>query len=148
MLCGELWIVEIKIETGTPLAYINRARWCREDVSFDVVAEDTEHPVVTVEVRVPGGAMVIMSEPEEVGRTLVVKGAHISSRGLAPNDVGIPNLRLVAEVVMEAMDYDEIEVVGEIRTTGANKGHRPRPFRFARGRVPVDRPRSEPGQGD
>ena len=47
---------------------------------------------------------------------------------------------------MEEMDDDEIEVVGEIRTTGANKGHRPRPFRFSSGRVPVHRPRPEPGK--
>jgi hypothetical protein len=128
------------------LAY--KKLWSREDVSFEVVAEDTEHPVVTVEVRVPGGVMLTMGEPEEVGRRLVAKRAHISSRGLAPNDVGISNLRLVAEVVMKEMDYDEIEVVGEIRTTGTNKGHRPRPFRFARGGVFVHRSRPEPGRND
>ena len=113
-------------------------------MSFDIVAEDTEHPVVTIIVRVPGGVMLIMGEPSEVGRTLVVDGVHISSQGLAPNHVGIPNLRLVAEVVMEELDYDEIKVIGEIRATGANKGRRPRPFRFTRGRVLVDRPGSEP----
>jgi len=34
-------------------------------VSFDILAEDTEHPVVTIKVSVPGGVMLIMGEPEE-----------------------------------------------------------------------------------
>ena len=79
-------------------------------MSFDILAEDTEHPVVTIKVSVPGGVMLIMGEPEEWGRTLIVNAAHISSQGLKPNDVGISNLRVVATVVMEAIDYDEIEV--------------------------------------
>jgi len=118
--------------------------WSQEDVAFDIVPEDTSDPVVTAKVRVPGGTLVFMGEPEEVGRTLVVRGMHVQSEGVGPNGVGIHNLRLIAAIVMERLGYDEIRVEGEVRTTGANPGRRPDVLRFARGRVPKPRPGHEP----
>ncbi len=117
------------------MAYMN-ARWCKPDVAFTLVDDQTEDSVVTIEVRVPGGELLFMGEPEDIGRSLILRRTHVESRGIGPNGVGPNNLRLIAEVVMETMDYDEILVEGEIRTTGANPGHRPRLLRFTRGRLP------------
>jgi hypothetical protein len=113
-----------------------------------MVTEDTSDPVVTLQFAVPGGALPIMGEPEEIGRVLIVKGTHVIARGFEPNEVGIANLRMIAEAIMRKFGYDEIRVEGEIRTTGANKGHRPRPFRFSRGRRLDAWPGPEPGESD
>jgi hypothetical protein len=107
-------------------------RWTVSDVSFQLVPEDTSGSVATVEFVTPKGVVVIMGEPRQEGRVLIVGGVHISSRDIMPNDVGLVNLRTIAQAVMTEMDYDGIVVEGEVRTTGANKGHRPRPIRFAR----------------
>lgn len=127
-------IYPINLEIGVPLTYKNR-RWARDDVKFELVPEDTAESVVTIKVTVPGGVLIFMGEPVEIGRTLVVRGAHVESRGVGPNGVGNYNLRLVAEVVMEEMDYDEILVEGEVRTTGANPGRRPGVIRYTRGHI-------------
>ena len=114
------------------MAYDKIRKWQRNEVSFDLVYEDSSLPVVTIKILVPNGALYVMGEPREIGKTLVVAAAHISSTGIVPNDVGINNLRLVADVIMEGLDYDGLVVKGSVRATGANIGHRPRPFRFAR----------------
>jgi hypothetical protein len=139
---------DLAIETCAPLAYKKLDRWPPSAVAFDMVMEDSSDPVVTIRFIVPGGALLIMGEPEEVGRVLIVKGTHIGAQGLKPNDVGIANLRMIAEAVMRTFDYDEIRVEGEVRTTGANRGHRPRPFRFFRDDRIDARPRPEPGESD
>src|SRR5579863_3999242 len=109
-------------------------RWTRSEVSFRLIDEDTSDPVTTIEVATPRGTLLIMGEPREEGRILIAAGVHVSSRGVTRNQVGIANLRLIAEAIMEELDYDEIRVEGEIRTTGANPGRRPRPLRFVRSR--------------
>ena len=116
------------------MAYKN-IHWSHDDVKFDLVPEDTSDTVVTIKVTVPDGILVFMGEPVEIGRTLVVRGTHVESRGVGPNGVGGYNLRLIAEVVMKEMDYDEICIEGEVRTTGANPGRRPSVIRYARGRI-------------
>jgi hypothetical protein len=116
------------------MAYRN-IHWSRDDVKFDLVPEDSSESVVTIKVTVPDGILTFMGEPVQIGRTLVVRGTHVESRGIGPNGVGNYNLRLIAEVVMEEMDYDEIRVEGEVRTTGANPGRRPSVIRYARGRI-------------
>ena len=116
------------------MAYKN-IHWSHDDVKFDLVPEDTSDTVVTRKVTVPDGILVFMGEPVEIGRTLVVRGTHVESRGVGPNGVGGYNLRLIAEVVMKEMDYDEICIEGEVRTTGANPGRRPSVIRYARGRI-------------
>lgn len=82
-----------------------------------------------------------MAEPEELGRTLVLRRFHMQAQAGA-NSLGPGNLRLLADLVMERMDYDELVVEGAFRTTGANPGHRPRPRRFAR--RPVAAPGGQP----
>ena len=108
--------------------------WSEADISFAVDYDLTSHPVVTIAIKVPSGLIMVMGEPRERGRTLVVEGVHVSSRGVGSNDVGVRNLRLIADIIMKVMDYDDIRLEGEVRTTGAYPGHRPRPIRFVRDR--------------
>ena len=114
--------------------------WSRGDVSFEIDDTGSSDPVVTINVHTPAGTMVIMGEPKEVGRTLVVAGVHAHGQGVGPNGVGLANLRLIADVVMETLDYDELVVEGEVRTTGATPGRRPKPIRFSRGPGPAAQP--------
>jgi len=90
------------------MAYKN-VHWSRDDVKFDLVPDDTSESVVTIKVTVPDGILIFMGEPVEIGRALVVRGMHVESRGIGPNCVGSYNLRLIAEVVMEEMDYDDAQ---------------------------------------
>lgn len=106
-------------------------RWQPGDITFDIIAEETDHPVATVNFETPAGQIQIMAELKEEGRTLHLLGLHI--QGAASNAVGIANLRILADAVMEKMDYyDAIEVAGAVRTTGAGPGRRPRRLRFTR----------------
>jgi hypothetical protein len=105
-------------------------RWTAEDVSFDIVYDMTDHPVVTVRVLTPIGPLRFMAEPVMRGRTMLLKGLHVQD--LSPNAVGVANLTLIAHVVMERMDLDGPVFEGAVRSTGANPGHRPRGIRFTR----------------
>lgn len=105
-------------------------RWQPGDITFDIIAEETDHPVATVSFETPAGQIRIMAELKEEGRTLRLIGLHI--QGAAGNAVGIANLRILADTVMDKMDYDVIEVEGAVRTTGASPGRRPGRLRFVR----------------
>lgn len=115
--------------------------WAVSDILFEMVDDMTDDPVVTLLVSTPAGRLTFVAEPEERGSTLVLKGTHVQDA--RPNAIGTANLMVVAQALMEGMDFDGLEVEGAIRTTGANPGHRPRLFRFAR-RV---RPSPVPGAG-
>src|SRR5262245_19350648 len=69
------------------------------DIIFDIVAEDTDHPVATVSFETPAGQIQIMAEVEEEGRTLRLIGMHI--QGAGANAVGIANLRILVDADME-----------------------------------------------
>jgi hypothetical protein len=101
------------------------------DLAFEIRAEWTDHPVVTIEIATPVGLVMVMDEVTEVDRTLRLQGTHVQS-GVAPNEIGPHNFRLIVDVAMERMDYDEIIVEGAVRTTGAHPGRRPRPIWFTR----------------
>ena len=112
--------------------------WEREEVEFRLLDDLTSDPIVTVEIVTPVGILLAMAEPREQGRTLVLGGFHMHATAGA-NSVGSGNLRLLADILMERMDYHELIIEGAVRTTGANPGHRPHPRRFAR------RPVAAPG---
>ena len=113
--------------------------WAPGDLDFEVLDDGTDDPIVTVRIGTPDGVLLIMAEVAQEGRTLRLLDLHIQSDAGA-NAIGLSALRLIANVAMERMDYDEIVVEGAVRTTGANPGHRPRPLRFAR------RARAAPGE--
>src|SRR5215218_10039042 len=106
--------------------------WRPEDVSFVLLDDQTSDPVVTVEITVPGGKLLAMAEPLATGRTLILRGVHVHGEGIGANQVGIANLRVLADDSLERMDLDELVAEGADRTTGANPGRRPRSLRFAR----------------
>ena len=105
--------------------------WRPDEVIFDIVAEGTDDPVISVSITTPAGVFEIMAECIDEGRTLRLKEAHIQSEAL-DRTINIGVLRSVAEIAMERMDYDELIIEGSPRTTGARPGHRPRPLRFLR----------------
>ena len=106
--------------------------WAPDDIQFDDIDYDaTDHPVVTVRITTPVGVVELMAEVAELGGSLQLRRLHVQS-AIEPNAIGLANWRLIANVVMERMDYDEIIVEGAVRTTGARSGRRPQPIRFAR----------------
>jgi hypothetical protein len=113
--------------------------WMPADISFEIVDDSTSDPVVTVIASTPNGTSQLTAEPEVQGTTLVLRGTHI--QGAYANAVGGGNLRILAQALMERMDFHGLLVEGAIRTTGANPGHRPRVVRFTR------RVRPAPGAG-
>ena len=117
----------------------NSVPWDIEKISFEVVAEMTDHPVVTVTVNTPAGVLMFVAEPVEVDGWLILRGTHV--QGVGPNVVGMENLMLIAQAVIERMECDGLVVEGALRTTGANPGRRPRDIRFARRARPEPSPR-------
>ncbi len=106
--------------------------WKRSEIAFDLIHDDSDGSVVVVEVTVPGGRLMIMAEVEVSGGTLFARGFHMHAEGLAANEIGLANLRLIASVILERLDVDTLHIEGSTRTTGARPGRRPQPLRFAR----------------
>lgn len=106
--------------------------WGAARIAIVLVADDTDDPVVTAEIVTPAGTLRAMAEPEWVDRLLILHGYHMHGENVGPNEFGWRQLRWLADAVMEILDVDEIRIEGEVRTSGANPGHRPRPLRFAR----------------
>ena len=97
-------------------------RWRPGDIAFDIVDDETDDPVVTVRFETPSGCILAMAEVEDHGRTLRLVRMHMQGAGASA--VGAANLRILADVVMDRMDYDAIEIEGAVRTTGARPGRR------------------------
>jgi hypothetical protein len=106
--------------------------WSAADIVIVLSADDTDDPVVTAEIKTPAGTLRLMAEPEWPGRVLILHGCHMHGEDVGPNAFGWRELRWLAAAAMEVLDVDEIRVEGEVRTSGANPGRRPRPLRFAR----------------
>jgi hypothetical protein len=106
--------------------------WAPGDIQFDDLDYDaTDHPVVSIRMTTPVGVVELMAEVAEIGRSLQLRRVHVQS-AVEANAIGLANWRLIANVVMEHMGYDEIIVEGAVCTTGARPGRRPQPIRFAR----------------
>ena len=115
--------------------------WMQGAINFDDIDYDaTDHPVVTIRVVTPVGLIEVMAEVAVNRRSLRLQRLHVQSSA-EPNEIGHANWRLIATMMMERMDYDEIIVEGAVRTTGASAGRRPQPIRFTR------RIRAAPGTG-
>ncbi|WP_187830075.1 hypothetical protein [Siccirubricoccus phaeus] len=108
-------------------------RWTIREIEVELVASETEHPIATLLVATPADRLRLMGVPEWIGRRITLRRAHIQAdHGFGPNSLGPAGMRHLALLVMEVLDVDELVLVGEIRTTGAGPGHRPRPYRFTR----------------
>jgi hypothetical protein len=109
--------------------------WSPEEISFDFRYELTFGQVVTVRIQTPAGFVFAMAEVEERGRTLVLNGFHMHAEA-GHRALGMSNLHMLAQRVMEVMDYDELVVQGAARTSGARPGRIPGRLRFSRRDVP------------
>jgi hypothetical protein len=105
--------------------------WAIEDITFEMVNDLTDDPVVTLFVSTPAGGLAFTAEPILRGKTLILRRTHV--QGSRPGAVGGPNLAVIAQAVMRGMDIDELIVEGAFRTTGARPGRRPSPIRYTRG---------------
>jgi hypothetical protein len=104
--------------------------WGIKDISFEIVNDMTDDPVVTLAVRTPSGVVIFVAEPTMRGAVLSLHGTHVQNA--SPNALGMANLMIIAQALMQRMGLDGLVVEGAIRTTGANPGRRPRVLRFTR----------------
>ncbi len=104
--------------------------WTIGDVRFEMVADMTEDPVVTIVITTPAGRLTVAAEPVVSGTILVLRGTHLQDS--RPNAMGAANLMVIAQALMERMEFDGVDVEGALRTTGANPGRRPGVVRFRR----------------
>ena len=104
--------------------------WSAEDISFEIVSDMSDDPVVTLLVHTPAGRLRFIGEPVERDGILIARSTHVQDA--TANAIGSANLMVIAQALMEGMDYDGLIVEGALRTTGANPGRRPRPLRFTR----------------
>lgn len=109
--------------------------WTIEDISFEMVDDMTDDPVVTVRVTTPLGRLDFAAEviAENDGRKLILGGLHVQEP--APGSIGQANLRTIVRAAMERMKLDGLDVEGAVRTTGSRPGRLPGVLRFSR-RVP------------
>jgi hypothetical protein len=101
-----------------------------DDISFELLSDMTDDPVVRLLVQTPVGQLMFTGEPVETAGVLISPGTHVQDA--SPNAIGAANLMVIAQALMERMDYNELIIEGATRTTGANPAHRPRPIRFTR----------------
>ena len=100
------------------------------DVSFVILTDLTDDPVIASRVKNPVGDLEFMAEPVLQGNVLVLLKAHV--QGGKPGLIGHTNLGVIAQALLEGMGFDELIVEGALRTTGAKPGRAPRPVRYQR----------------
>ena len=105
--------------------------WRADDLTFDIIDDVTDHPVVTIRITLPGSSVDLMGEVIAKDTELRLIKVHIFISGTR-NILRKGQMQAVALVIMERLGYDRIVIQGAARTTGACPGRRPRPFRFAR----------------
>ena len=115
--------MQVILELTTYIAYNNYMRWAATDISFDLVDAETDAPVATIAVRTPLGLIEVMAAIDVLGRTIILRRAHIQSAA-GTNATGIANLRTIADAFLQEFDYDLLEIEGEVRTTGASPRQR------------------------
>ena len=94
--------------------------WQRDQIGFRLREELCAGDIVTLEVLTPAGTIVMMGEPEDVGRMVIVRGVHIHSEPL--HEVGTANLAVIAQALMQRYDYDEIVIKGARRGARSVRG--------------------------
>jgi hypothetical protein len=78
--------------------------WSEHELRWLGIETASEGDAITLSLGTPAGDLQIMAEVAFEDRTLLLRGAHI--QGAKPNMVGIANLRLIAELVLERSDCD------------------------------------------
>ncbi len=96
-----------------------------------VEIESADGPVAIVVVTTPVGTLEIIGSIELHGRVMRVMDAHV--QGLTPGALGRAGLNAIGRKLMDEANVDEIVIQGGVRTTGRNRGRRPRALRFPHG---------------
>jgi hypothetical protein len=109
--------------------------WQREQIGFRLREELCAGDIVTLEVLTPAGTIVMMGEPEDVGRMLVVCEVHSHSE--PSHEVGTANLGVIAQALMQRYEYDEIVIKGARRESGLRAGQFARDIRYRRRAEPA-----------
>lgn len=111
--------------------------WSSDDIVLEV--EEAEHPTLIATAATPAGTVTLIAEADLRGRTSWLTRVHI--QGLSPDALGRAGLNALAAKFLEESDAEALVVEGSPRTTGANPGRPPKPFRYPRERRPApDRP--------
>lgn len=63
------------------------------DVQFDLIDGATDHPIVSVWIRMPLGTLELMAEPMFSEGRLILRDLHMQSVDLRTNALGPANLR-------------------------------------------------------
>jgi hypothetical protein len=106
--------------------------WDPDTIRFEPQDDSIDDPVMTLRVITSDGVLLVMADVTQNGTTLIASGLHMHGEGLGPNTVGAGNLRILAQLILQEMDYDQLVIEGAVRTTGARPGHRPGRLRFTR----------------
>ena len=107
--------------------------WSSHDITLEI--EEAEHPTLIAIAVTPAGTITLIAEAEMHGRTLWLTKAHV--QGLSPGALGRAGLNALAAKFLEECDAEALVVEGGARTTGANPGRAPRPFRYPHERRPA-----------
>ena len=95
-------------------------------------------------VETPIGDLPVMGEPAQdisSGDVLRVTGVHTNAlfgSRLAASAIGLANLQVIAQAFLVEYGYEQLVLEGAVRTSGKQKGARPRPIRFTRHPGPAD----------
>ncbi len=115
---------------------MDQSRRRPNEIAFRLDESLTVGRVWTFFVDVPGYMLKVMANEGETspdGKQITLSGVHMDGPG--PNEIGVPNLRMIGDRFCEVFGYDELVVQGASRTTGASPERSPGHLRFKRGRA-------------
>jgi hypothetical protein len=95
-----------------------------EPATITIVERDGN--VVHIEAAGDFGEIEVIAELRSEGQTIILNEVHVGGPGAG--SVGVAKLRELARQFAREQGARRIRVTGGIRTTGANKGKRPRPW--------------------
>lgn len=104
--------------------------WSKDDIRIELDDEISDGRIFTISLVTPAGTLKVMAEADGQSKYPILRRFHIQGENVEAQEFGIVRLRWLAHAVMEAMDLDGFILEGDVRTTGANPGRRPRPLRF------------------
>lgn len=106
--------------------------WTLGQIVIEIVDVDGSDPppVALIEISTPAGVVECLGELSFAGRTLHINNFHVD--GLSRGACGLAGLNAIARKLLEVADVEQLIIQGAARTTGANPGKSPKPFRFPR----------------
>ena len=104
--------------------------WRSDQIRIEI--EEIDPPTALARIETPVGTLELIGEItlSTDGREFQIEAAHI--QGLAPGTLGRAGLNAIARKLLEESGAETLFIAGSTRTTGAQPGRPPRPFRFPR----------------